>query len=696
MPAANQDYAMEDIYPNDLASAQNFMRSFMPSFFHDSESTAVRDPPEIISQWDVFDYSLSTSSITNFQSRDLSWTSQDALKVLPSNDTTTQRDDVITPQAAGISVASQAFKDSPWLWEPDSRDRGGVVTKDLKSVLRQDMPSVQILDDQAVTPFTQDVQDAITSLIVKFSHSTILPFIQRALTTSTSAALVANFLKSHQQQAVIWLHSTSFDPADALPELLLALIVSGAALSHEPKIRSLASILFEPMRAATAALFERDNQNIRSLQPLQTYALMLDIGLWSGDSRQMEISESFAHSLNTMMRRGGQLRAHEDETIYPTQTDDLRTLQLKWHLWVATESIKRLSLHLIARDTASSICFVTAPLLSQSEISLAAPACNALWAAQNHQEWAQRWSSIHLEKGMRHVGPHLRDVFDDVLLLASCARQVDVRACIFLTLANIWSKIWRYLEMQSRCGPLRSMTSRSAALVTETLLNDIEQCLSYFKLSLAEICPHPDKEAQLHLNHQYMVLYAPMEDIQVFAGKHGENEAHQILDQMKAWASGQRARQAVWHGGQILRYAKEFTLGELRGYTAVALYHASVVFWAYSILAFSSSPSERPASTLEQECVLLDGEDGFEMQRFVALGRGVPTITLNRHMSSMLADEYVPINSTKRVMTVVATLLRYCAGAGQDSSCSMLVQKLTRLICTLGWAAEAMNGSGSS
>jgi hypothetical protein len=94
-----------------------------------------------------------------------------------------------------------------------------------------------------------------------------------------------------------------------------------------------------------------------------------------------------------------------------------------------------------------------------------------------------------------------------------------------------------------------------------------------------------------------------------------------------------------------------------------------------------------------RERIILDGDDGTEIQPLTALGRGLPAITLHGYMSSMLADELVSISSTIRVMEAVATILRYGAGGAQDQSCSTLVQELIRLIRTLGWAAEVMKRS---
>lgn len=45
---------------------------------------------------------------------------------------------------------------------------------------------------------------------------------------------------------------------------------------------------------------ERQNSAVRKLQPLQTWMLLLDAGLWSGFQRQMELSEGFEKTVVTV------------------------------------------------------------------------------------------------------------------------------------------------------------------------------------------------------------------------------------------------------------------------------------------------------------------------------------------------------------------------------------------------------------
>lgn len=49
--------------------------------------------------------------------------------------------------------------------------------------------------------------------------------------------------------------------------------------------------------------FEGRNMNTRDLMAVQTYMLSLDVGLWSGFKRKMELAESFLCPLVTVSAR---------------------------------------------------------------------------------------------------------------------------------------------------------------------------------------------------------------------------------------------------------------------------------------------------------------------------------------------------------------------------------------------------------
>ena len=68
-------------------------------------------------------------------------------------------------------------------------------------------------------------------------------------------------------------------------------------MSAVPVVRALGFAIQESARMAIPKVFEADNSTTRDLQILQAYALQLNIGLWSGDRRKMEMAESFAQPI---------------------------------------------------------------------------------------------------------------------------------------------------------------------------------------------------------------------------------------------------------------------------------------------------------------------------------------------------------------------------------------------------------------
>jgi hypothetical protein len=94
----------------------------------------------------------------------------------------------------------------------------------------------------------------------------------------------------------------------------------------------------------TRRQYERDNTFIRDLRTSQTYALTIDIGIWSGNRRKTEIAESFSQPLITMLRRALRFRRSVYTNLVPFPQDTGPALEAKWREWVEQESFKRYAL----------------------------------------------------------------------------------------------------------------------------------------------------------------------------------------------------------------------------------------------------------------------------------------------------------------------------------------------------------------
>jgi hypothetical protein len=124
------------------------------------------------------------------------------------------------------------------------------------------------------------------------------------------------FFQAELSRTDSWLHIPTFKPQTQRPELNGIVIAAGAVLSKITTVRKLGLAIQEAVRLALPQIVqspgprvrlpiadfqkcEADNSRTRELQLLQTFALQLRIGLWSGNKRKMELAESNSQPLIT-------------------------------------------------------------------------------------------------------------------------------------------------------------------------------------------------------------------------------------------------------------------------------------------------------------------------------------------------------------------------------------------------------------
>jgi hypothetical protein len=117
---------------------------------------------------------------------------------------------------------------------------------------------------------------------------------------------------------------------------------AGAVLTPDPSLRKLGFAMQEVVRLQLPSVFEGNNTTIRDLHLHQAYLLYLEIGLWSGNSRKIEISEAFRQPLLTMVRHGGNFH-HSDYPPLPVRLEETgQSLEDTWRAWAYNEAYKRL------------------------------------------------------------------------------------------------------------------------------------------------------------------------------------------------------------------------------------------------------------------------------------------------------------------------------------------------------------------
>lgn len=192
-----------------------------------------------------------------------------------------------------------------------------------------------------------------------------------------------------------------------------------------------------------------------------------------------------------------------------------------------------------------------------------------------------------------------------------------------------------------------------------------------------------------------MKLHVSLDDIQLFAGRAGEEEARKVYPQIRAWTEESDSRTAVWHAGQLFRVARGFESTRLRDFYAVAVHHAALTLWVYGMVVSNTNrqsglqtPVGQPAvaytpngqrarqpqappnlmAATSSRKLYLDGSDEKAGRAFAQLRLGVPGLQKNsnaakdgstaRPESAPSPGAFCPLYNSKGVMAVAAAVLR--------------------------------------
>lgn len=416
--------------------------------------------------------------------------------------------------------------------------------------------------------------------------------------------------------------------------------------------------------------------------------MQLDTGQWSGNRRKMEIAESHSQAPITMLRAAGKFR----RSSYPSSTVDINdegeVLKEKWRRWVEQESWKRLVFHCFVRDAQASMTTLVNPVMSYAELALALPESRDLWSAKT----ASEWKMLYLGKVSMNRGkvPSLGDLLRDISTLSASKSLIDLRFSVSIYLHGLWGMVWEYRQLNAiyRATSANTVHHGNPNLVLASRHQELCRTIHQFQLNTSDwIDTILASHETLILNLLLMNLHVSLDDLQLFAGKEGEDSARQIYPSLQQWADSQEARQALWHAGQVLRAAKFFPSNHLKDFYAVAVHHASLALWTYGVVTKAMRRTQPLALTASSyEPVYLDGQgpEPLEMQRFISVGKGTPTI-----MGVSNGVEASSLDDPRRCMEIAHEIL--VSNFRDEEDClPPIVENLCGLIKQLGNAAWAV------
>jgi hypothetical protein len=204
--------------------------------------------------------------------------------------------------------------------------------------------------------------------------------------------------------------------------------------------------------------------------------------------------------------------------------------------------------------------------------------------------------------------------------------RLDVQFSISIFLHAFWALILEYRQLSSvhKSRSYANSLGGNPNLLLSSRHQELVKDLQSFHLIAAG---WQDMSAREHLllNLLMMNLHVSLEDIQLFLGKEGEDQARRIYPILQQWVASSEARSAVWCASQVLRYARHFPPGHLKDFYAVAVHHASIILWTYGVVT-RANRRQYVSSQLGAEPIYLDSADSISIQRFIGFEQGRPLI----------------------------------------------------------------------
>ncbi|KAJ4506708.1 hypothetical protein HRR83_007765 [Exophiala dermatitidis] len=566
------------------------------------------------------------------------------------------------------ALGTEAYRNYYWKFRPNVQDHGAAEEHNLSlpsASYDRGSPESRISLDRRITSarLTLSSRDKILTCVMQSCRTDDLSRVVESFPAAELLdTLLQYYLTSPIARSDSFLHVATFDPNKKRPELLAAMIAAGAVLTSDPALCKLGLAIQECQRVAIPRHWERNNALTRDLELWQAYLIVLEVGLWSGHSRKVEIAESFLQPLVTMVRRDGKFkRSGYAKLTIPGDSDDSRSLDSAWRQWIECESFKRLIFRIIDHDTNASFSLLINPLISYADIQLPIPDPAKLWAALNPHQWKASMVCAPNSSSVRPLT--LTDYTDNTENFHTYQHSVDTSVAISAFLSCFWRLTWEYTQLRSlqRAGPGGGFWNAS---LLSSRHEEMMKLLSHFRIS-ADSHVSSDHQMTMRLEHSLMHLHMPFDELQLFAGMDGLEQARHIYPTVNQWARGYSARKAIWHGGQVLQAAKQLPKGAIWGAIAIIVYHASLVLWVYGLLSetqeATASASSAGSPSLpnggQSQTVYLDGPENIAVQGFLQFGRGSPCIrSLPTVRDNQLTE--VPLTQPNKIMETVAHVLR--------------------------------------
>ena len=216
------------------------------------------------------------------------------------------------PEAVGlgrpqrhVALGAEAYKRSSFsVWHPAQQDHGGAEVENLSVPSAVDgSPETQIVITERCLGenLNRAARDELLSMVLRTCKPERLHFVFKAFPTPEFLDdLLQSFFFHHYHKVDSFIHIPSFKPNQQAPEFLGAIAAAGAALTNIKSVHKLGFALQDAVRTTIPGRCEDSNAITRELWLLQAFMTELEVGIWSGIKRKMEIAESQSQTVYTV------------------------------------------------------------------------------------------------------------------------------------------------------------------------------------------------------------------------------------------------------------------------------------------------------------------------------------------------------------------------------------------------------------
>ncbi|KAJ5481159.1 hypothetical protein N7539_007053 [Penicillium diatomitis] len=585
--------------------------------------------------------------------------------------------------------ASAQLRSAVLLWIPEKNQHAF-----------SDEQRLPLRDGDSISSMNQNQIDTM-KIPGRLSHQARDDILKIVLRTGGSRLSVSTFPSADYLDTLIkigigkrtetdaWIHPYTFYDANyqqLRPELLTALVAAGCVCCGMPSINKTGIVLQEITRVSLAQLVEEDNSVLRDLQYLQASMIWLDIGVFCGYTRKMQIAESYLQPLVTALRRGAAFDRSTYTAITPhTFGNSEESLQRAWYAWVRQESLRRLVYHLFAHDVGVAAAMNRPALMSYTELTLSFPSARDLWLAPTAHTWRELWVTKY--RGATSSEINLRELLSDPSILVQLPVDLDLEIATTAILQALALQVWEFRQQM-----LVAQDSRSGQRATNRLWLQSRQDDLYMTLqAVQQDSRNPLPVTTLFNEFTMMSLHIDMDAVQRFVGKMGEVEARRAYPGLRDWSRTKEARKAIWHAGQVIRAARNVAFFQLRGFDSLSLYNATLVLWVYGLLQCGENKRHEVATPLREAGsatqVSLDGLEDPAIKSFLNHGIGRPGLMMlqSRDGQSEEVPVFCELHKPRTVMAVARQVFKgNCPRSSPDDMLPPMIHNICALIEDLG------------